>query len=247
MRYVTALFLVFLAAPCLSAAPCEPTPLDDYVKQGRDLLIGEPHGVNESPELVRCLVLTALSRKDAEPLVVSIEHTPAARDLAGDDWKSRDGRSSIAMWELAKFLFEQEKLGRLTVAFHMPVIHATRPEDIPDSAGYEKLMGGPLRELARKNHLIALVGNLHSRKSRPGWLPYDPAGVYVGDEVLHVSVENVLAGTAWGNMNGEYKSSPSVGNLFADQTPGALIDGTRVEHDFAYLVPRFTASGPKYP
>jgi hypothetical protein len=247
MRYATGLFLGFFAAQCLAAGQCERTPLDAYVEQGRDLLIGEQHGVVESPELVRCLVLTALSRKNAEPLVISIEHTPAARDLAGDDWKSRDGRSSAAMWELARFLFEQEKLGRLTVAFHMPVIHATRPEEIPDSGGYEKLMGAPLRDLADKNQLIALVGNLHSRKSRPGWLPYDPAGVYVGDAALHVSVENVLPGTAWGNINGEYKSSPSVSNLFADQKPGTLVDGKLVQHDLAYLVPRFTASGPKYP
>lgn len=247
MRHPTGLILALLAAPCLAAAPCERTPLDAYVEQGRDLLIGEAHGVAESPELVRCLVLTALARKNAEPLVVSIEHTSAARDLAGDDWKSRDGRSSIAMWELAKFLFEQEKLGRLTVAFHMPVIHAARPEDIPDSAGYEKLMAAPWRELAEKTQLIALVGNLHSRKARPNGLPYDPAGVYVGPGVLHVSVENVSAGTAWANMNGEYKSRPTIGNLFADQTPGTLIDGKVIEHDFVYLVPRFTASGPRYP
>jgi hypothetical protein len=252
MRYATGLCGIFLASSSLAAAPCERTPLDPYVEQGRDLLIGEAHGVAESPELVRCLVLTALARKNAEPLVVSIEHTPAARDLAGDDWKSRDGRSSIAMWELAKFLFEQEKLGRLTVAFHMPVIHATRPEDIPDSAGYEKLMAAPWRELAEKGQLIALVGNLHSRKARPNGLPYDPAGVYLdagvsGAGVLHVSVENVSPGTAWANMNGEYKLRPTVGNLFADQTPGTLIDGKVIEHDFVYLVPRFTASGPKYP
>jgi hypothetical protein len=247
MRYALGLSLVFLAGPSLADAPCERTPLDAYVEQGRDLLIGETHGVVESPALIRCLVLTAISRKNAEPLVVSIEHTPAARDLAGDDWKSRDGRSSIAMWELAKFLFEQEKLGKLTVAFHMPVIHAATPADIPDSATYEKLMGEPLRVLAQKNQLIALVGNLHSRKARPNGLPYDPAGVHVGDAALHVSVENVGPGTEWSNMNGEYKSRPTVGNLFADQAPGTLIDGRIIEHDFVYLVPRFNASAPRYP
>src|SRR5690349_1025026 len=248
MRRIAAGLILGCLGSLAHSAECERTPLDDYVDSGRDLLIGEQHGIKESPELVRCLVLTALARQQAEPLVVSIEHTPAARDLSGIDWKSRDGRSSIAMWELASFLFEQEKLGKLKVAFHMPVIQVTRPEDIPDNATYEKLMGTPLRELAEKNQVIALVGNLHSRKSRPGWLPYDPAGTYVGDAMLHVSVENVGPGTTWGaGKGGEYKAVPSVSNLFAAQTPGTLVDGKAIEHDFAYLVPRFTASGPKYP
>ena len=237
------LLLVPMALPAQS---CPRTPLDDYIEQGRDLLIGELHGTSESPALVRCLVLTAL-RRGGEPLVVSLEHTPGAQDLAGNAWKSKDGRSSIAMWELASFLFEQEKLGKLKVAFHMPVIQATRPEDIPDSAGYEKLMAAPLRALAPRNQLIALVGNLHSRKVRPVWLPYDPAGVHVGDTMLHVSVEAVGPGTAWNQMGREYKSNPMSAGMFAGKAPGTLVDGAPVEHDFAFLVAGYTASGPKYP
>ena len=108
MRLQTATFLALglMATACMAAEPCARTPLDDYVEQGRDLLIGELHGTAESPALVRCLVLTALKR-GGEPLVVSLEHTPGARDLGSEAWKSNDGRSSIAMWELASFLFEQ--------------------------------------------------------------------------------------------------------------------------------------------
>jgi hypothetical protein len=248
MRIASSLFLGLWAAACAAQQPCARTPLDEYVERGSDLLIGESHGVVESPELVRCLVLTALARKGAEPLVVSLEHTPGARDLAGRDWQTRDGRSSIAMWDLAKFLFEQEKLGRLTVAFHMPVIQAARPEDIPDGASYEKLMANLLSAPTAKNQVIALVGNFHSRKIKTDWMPYEPAGVHVGDAMLHVAVEGVAPGSAWSQMNGGYKSRDGVGgNLFAGQKPGTLVDGKTIEHDLVYLVPRYTASGPRYP
>jgi hypothetical protein len=249
MRIVNGLMLVCVAAGAapIHASECPRTPLDGFVEQGRDLLIGEQHGTAEAPALVRCLVSTALAREHAEPLVVSIEHTPGARDLSGSDWKSRDGRSSIALWELAKFLSEQEKLGRLKVAFHMPVIRATRPEDIPDSATYEKLMGTPLRELAQQNQLIALVGNVHSRKTRPDWIPYDPAGVYVGDAAVHVAVEATGPGTAWSMQGRLYELRATPAGWFAGQEPGRLVDGKAIEHDYVYLVPRFTASGPRFP
>jgi hypothetical protein len=246
MRITSGLMLALLATACGAQQPCARTPLDEHVERGRDLLIGEMHGTVESPELVRCLVLVALRDKHAEPLVVSLEQIPSARDMAGDVWKTNDGRSSIAMWDLAQFLFQQEKAGLLTVAFHMPEIQVTRPEDLPDAAAYEKLMGIPLRELAQKAQLIALVGNFHSSGKRPGYATYDPAGVYVGESALHVRVDSVAPGTMWNQMNGQYAKREG-GGSFAGHEPNTLVPDTLMGHDFVYLVSRLTASAPKYP
>lgn len=76
-----------------------------------------------------------------------------------------------AMWELTKFLLEQEKLGRLTLHQHVPTVF-----DNPFSpAANEKRMGTPFLELARRGLLLALSGNAHSRKQPlPMPSPYDP-------------------------------------------------------------------------
>jgi hypothetical protein len=71
--------------------------------------------------------------------------------------------------------------------------------------------------------------------------------MHVGDAMLHVAVDSVLPGTAWNQIGGSYASRTMMGGQFVGQKPGTLIDGKPVEHDFVYLVSRFTASGPKYP
>jgi hypothetical protein len=171
------LLALSLAMPALSAdQACSRTPLHTFIERGQDLYLGEGHGTVEIPALFQCLVIAALERKK-EPLIVSLEQHAQARDLQGDTWRGQDGRGSVAMWELTKFLLEQEKLGRLTLRQHVPTVF-----DSPfDPAAHERRMGTPFAELSRRGLLLALSGNFHSRNAPiPMGPPYDPAGMYAG-------------------------------------------------------------------
>jgi hypothetical protein len=188
-------------------------------------------------------VTAALERK-GQTLFVSLEQQPNARDLQGDAWRGQDGRGSAAMWELTKFLLEQEKLGRLTLHQHVP----TEFDNPFDPAAYERRMGSPLRELARRGLLIALSGNAHSRTERlPMPSPYDPAGMYAGADLIHVDIESASGGTSWSCMGGACGVKEFAANTPFNHAANTLMDGKGFGHDFVYLLPRFTASPPKYP
>lgn len=238
------LFAWSLASPGQSAdQACSRTPLHTFIERGQDLYLGESHGTVEIPALVRCLVIAALERKD-EALIVSLEQQPNARDLQGDAWRGQDGRGSAAMWELTTFLLEQEKLGRLTLHQHAPTVF-----DNPfDPAAYERRMGTPLLELAKRGLLLALSGNFHSRNAPVPMSPsYDPAGMYAGMDVLHIDVESAGGGSAWNCTAGGCGAHQLSGRSPFNGTPNTLMDGKDFGHDFVYLLPQFTASPPKYP
>jgi hypothetical protein len=148
------------------------------------------------------------------------------------------------MSELTEFLLEQEKLGRLTLHQHVPTVF-----DNPyDPAAYERRMGSPLRELARRGLLIVLSGNAHSRKEPlPMPSPYDPAGMYAGSDLIHVDIESASGGTAWNCMAGGCGVHEITGNTQFNHAANTLMDGKGFGHDFVYLLPQFTASPPKYP
>jgi len=243
----SALFLLLLASPLALAAElaedhCPRTPLHTFIERGQDLYLGESHGTVEIPMLFRCLVIAAVERK-GEPLIISLEQQPNARDLQSDAWRGQDGRASAAMWELTKFLLEQEKQGRLTLHHHAPTVF-----DNPfDPAAYEKRMGTPMLELAKRGLLLALSGNAHSRKDPlPMPSPYQPAGMFAGPDVMHIDIESAGGGSAWVCIAGGCgarqlsKNSPFTG------TPNMLMDGKDFGHDFVYLLSKFTASPPKY-
>jgi hypothetical protein len=233
-----------LAMPALSAdQACSRTPLHTFIERGQDLYLGEGHGTVEIPALVQCLVIAALERK-VEPLIISLEQQPNARDLQSDAWQGQDGRGSAAMWELTKFLLEQEKLGRLTLHQHAPTVF-----DNPfDPAAYERRMGTPFLELSRRGMLLALSGNFHSRNAPVPMSPsYDPAGMYAGPDVMHIVVESAGGGSAWNcTASGCGMRQLSAKSPF-NATPNTLMDGKEYGHDFVYLLPQVTASPPKNP
>jgi hypothetical protein len=245
VRQLAVFFLsLSLALPALSAdQACSRTPLHTFIERGQDLYLGETHGTVETPALLRCLVVAALER-NGEKLFVSLEQQPNARDLQSDAWRGQDGRGSAAMWELTKFLLEQEKLGRLTLHQHAPTVF-----DNPfDPAAYERRMGSPLRELARRGLLIALSGNAHSRKEPlPMPSPYDPAGMYAGPDFIHVDIESASGGATWSCRAGGCGVHEFPGNTPFNDASNTLMDGKGFGHDFVYLLPQFTASPPKYP
>jgi hypothetical protein len=221
------------------------------VHRGQDLYLGEGHGTVESPALVRCLVIAALERGE-KPLLVSLELDPSARDPKGDAWHGRDGRGSEAMWNLTQFLIEQEKAGRLELNLQLsfpPVFIAGETPPKLDFAAYERSIGIPLGELSTRGQLIALGGNVHSRKERIQ-MPqhsYYPAGHYLGSGVVHVDLESAGRGTAW-NCNAEGCGIHIVpGQTTSIGMANTLVDGKPFDHDVVYLLPTVTASPPKLP
>jgi len=251
-RLCGALITSHLVLPAVAAREnCPVTPLHDFVRRGQDLYLGEGHGTVESPMLVRCLVLTAMEHSK-EPLIVSLEQDPSARDPNGEAWHGRDGRGSEAMWNLMQFLLLQEKAGRLELHLQLSFPIVFVPGEIPpklDSGAYERSMGTPLREFAARGQLIALSGNMHSRRER---IPipqfsYDPAGAHVGPDVVHVDLEPGRGGAAWNCIAGGCGVHDLPSQTPFEGLPNTLIDGKPYGHDFVYLLPRVTASPPKYP
>lgn len=240
--------LLVLASPTFasSEANCSSGALDALVRQGKDLYLGEIHGTTEVPALLRCLVLTALEHPNGK-LIVSLEQQDSARDPVGEAWRGTDGRSSVAMWELTQFLISQEKAGRLE--FHQQLPSAVlKPGESPpkyDPVEYERAMGAPLRELAARGQLIALSGNAHSRLERFPGATYDPAGKYVGPDVVHVDLMTVAGGTAWTCLSSDcgLHARPGMGAMAGEA--GTLTDGKWDGHDFIYWLPGSTASPPK--
>lgn len=228
---------------------CAATPLRDFLREGKDLYLGEGHGTNEAPAVVRCLVEFALKGRK-EPLIVSLEQDPSARNLESDAWRGVDGRNSEAMWKLTRYLLEQEKAGRLELHMQISFPIPFEPDKTPptlDFAAYDRNIGTSLHELAVRGQLIAYGGSMHSRKVRiPGMQPvYEPAGAYLGPEVIHVELAAAAGGTAWNCTAagcGIHDVPPRT--QFAGQ-PGSLLDGEPFGHDFVYRLPRVTASPPK--
>lgn len=212
------------------------------------LYLGEGHGTQEVPALVRCLTQAALDR-GANSLVVSLELPNPDRPEGKNYWQSiHDGKSSKAMWQLFQWLRIQEATGRLSIHYQY--------DNTPwgGQASYERHVGEGLRALIDHGHtLIAYGGNFHSRKEMAPYLPgIVPTGAVVGSAILHVDVEAVEGGTAWECREAEGgKPGCARHDVPAFDTPGAhpgdLIDGAAVGHDRIYLLRAFTASEPQFP
>ena len=230
------------------AAGCKRSALHDLVERGQDLYLGEIHGTSEVPALVRCLVAAAIARGQ-ERVIVSLEHDLTARDLAGEDWRGTDGRSSAAMWELMSYVLEEEKAGRLELHFqlHDVVVLVGDPPRV-DPVAYERRMGEPLRALAARGQLIALSGNAHAAKEALPGLDYLPAGAYAGPGVIHIALQPAEGGASWScPMNGACGAHNFQPGSGMGAKPDTLTDGKLLSYDFFYGMPRLTASPPKRP
>ncbi len=243
---IALLVCALLTCTIANAGNCPRTPLHDFIERGQDLYLGENHGTAEVPALVRCLVEAAVARGN-EKVIVSLEQQSAARDLAGDIWRGTDGRSSAAMWELTRFLLEQEKLGRLV--FDQHVFSSLKTEEEFKNwtpAIHDRDMGEHLRALVPQGQLIALSGDFHSRKEGVAGVGYDPAGKYVGAAAIHVDLLFAEKGTTWNCLASECRVHANGGE--ASWGPaGALVDGAPTQHDHIFLLGKPTASPPKLP
>lgn len=236
--------ILFMASTHASAAEIQcGGPLLELVNEGRDIYFGEHHGTYEIPMLLKCLVEERLKKPAKEPLIIALELDAVALNLDSDFWSGTDGRSSESMWNLVKFLLTKKQENKLTL--HMLLENAGYDVIISEGQnGVDKKMGQGLHSITKKSQVLALSGNLHSRKSPMNILPdMIPAGSYAL-EMLHISIEATKNGEAWGcHSEGcgahtiqKFPSSPNVANT--------LINGESFEHDYIYFVERFTVSQP---
>lgn len=251
----TFLFSLLLGIAGPAAAACPDTAGFQKLASFEHLYLGESHGTEETPALVQCLVLSALAAKPAS-LAVSLEMTDDARKPDGLQWQSKDGRASQAMWRLYQWLQAQEAAGLLKLHHHMPTTH------YPDQADYEKDAGLALNALMKQNaRVIVFGGAFHSRREPVEWMPkVRPMGTYVGEGTVHVDVEALEGGTAWGCTSKTVTTSASAPPsapppmtcaahdvhrvTWEAAKAGDLIDGSKFGHDYVYLLKSVSASPP---
>ncbi len=219
---------------------CGAEPLITLLDAGKDLYLGEIHGTEQAPALVACLAQHAMRGHLSEKLIVSLELPENARDLNDAFWhQTRDGRSSWAMWNLVRQLLQHQKAGRLEIQWQ------DGRNEFPNG-DRDRFIGESLLESSKRGLLIALSGNLHSSKAPMPFAPEtQPAGMYVGPSAVHVFIDSVSAGSAW-YCSSTCGSHGVKGAVIAGAAPGAIVDGSDVNHDLIFFVSEFTASSPRY-
>jgi hypothetical protein len=245
----TSLFCLLLSLAGPAAAACPDDAAFKKLASFEHLYLGETHGTEEVPQLVQCLVQSAIAARP-QSLVVSLEMPDDARRPDSLQWEGRDGRASQAMWRLHQWLQAQEAAGVLKLHHHLPT------DRYPDQADYEKAAGLALNALMRQTaRVIVLSGAFHSRREPVPWMPHvRPMGTFVGEGTVHVELRALEGGTAWEGRStappGE-KPPPPVYAAHSQPAmppgsgnPGDLIDGKSAGHDYIYLIRSFTASPP---
>ncbi|MDR7295257.1 hypothetical protein J2X16_000578 [Pelomonas aquatica] len=241
--------LLLALLPTLVAAACPDDAGFKKLASFEHLYLGEAHGTQEVPQLVQCLVQSAIAAKPTS-LAVSLEMPEDARQPDSWQWRSQDGRASQAMWQLHQWLQAQEAAGALKLHHHQPT------GSYPDQADYEKAAGLSLNALMRQNaRVIVLGGNFHSRREPIEWMPkVRPMGTYVGEGTVHVDLQALEGGTAWNCTSRSTGNAPPPPPTCAANTQlavprgdarvGDLISGREFGHDYVYLMKSFTASPP---
>lgn len=261
MRYVLALlcavFLLVCSIPSHARSggvQCDAPP---GIPDAQILLFGEMHGAAESPALVG-KVICVLAQRGPVALGLELPSTEqgsidryltsngdaAARKALRSTpfWLHRDGRSSVAMFNLVDAARHLKQDG-LTVSVF------TLDPDLVGAADDNKAMAHALRmyhDQHPASRIVALMGNLHAGQVVVTTFrePITPAGFYLRD--LHpVSVYVAYhSGTIWACMDGAcgvHKVSsqwaPDVGPRFTSDAP---MEGYSV----SYMLPSLTTSPP---
>ena len=69
--------------------------------------------------------------------------------------------------------------------------------------------------------------------------------MYVGPSAVHVFIDSVSGGSAW-YCPSTCGSHDVKGAVISGAAPGAIVDGSDVNHDLIFFVSEFTASSPRY-
>ena len=178
---------------------------------GRMVVLGEFHGSREVPAFAGAVVCEASKRG---PVMVALELRPSeaitawfsgddtskarARVLAEPQWVGsyQDGRTSVAMLELLRYLGELRRAGRSVELVLFDDATASQPRD-------QRMAERLLAERAARPLVtsIVLVGNLHARRTPGGPMSPDQrwmATAFVDAGVPFVSlVARHATGSSW--------------------------------------------------
>lgn len=195
--------------------------------RGRLLIVGETHGSNETPALVAALLAHIAQGRPVRlgleitvgmraPLQTYLHSSGNAQDkaslLQAEFWKSADGRSSKAMFQLIEsarvlrsagrdvdvFLMEPEYGDHATVARQGGYVHVKE-------AGMAEAIRRELHDGDSRTFIIALMGNFHSRYNGKESLVLPSVGPSVIEQVASAKPYVVLPvarkGNAWNCMD----------------------------------------------
>lgn len=267
--------LILAAFPGLALAeaplPCRPIAgLDEILKPGKILLLGEIHGTAESPAFVADLachaaragrqVTVALEINRSESL--RVESYLASKGLPedratlvqGDFWSNqmRDGRSSEAMAGLVESLRKLRKQGAsLNVELLDP-----GPGGYKDGPDRDRQMAANLAAAVERSPgdvFVSLTGNLHNRLVR-GW-PNNPDYEWLGYILRQKHAGRLVSlnasstgGTAWVCFGeDDCGPQPMKGQGEAGDPRITLHPRDESGYDGTYFIGTLTASPPAVP
>lgn len=266
------LSLVLAASPVLAETPsCRPIAgLDEVLKPGKILLLGEIHGTAEAPAFVTDLACHAA--RAGRPMTVALEINraeiprveaylaskglPEDRTalVEGSFWNNqpRDGRNSEAMVGLLDTL---RKLRQQGASVKVEIIDPG-PGNYKDGPDRDRQMAANFAAAVERSPgdvFVSLTGNLHNRIVR-GWSnnpDYEWMGYVLrqkyADRLLSLNASSA-GGTTWACLGEDCGSHPMKGRGEADD-PRKITLHPRDEsgYDGTYFIGAMTASPPAVP
>ncbi|MGA9658254.1 MAG: hypothetical protein WBQ60_04045 [Asticcacaulis sp.] len=197
------------------------------------------HGTQETPQLVLCLVKTALNSR-AGPIVVSLELPEMAKNPTSPIWKGTDGRTSVAMQQLVKQLQDMAAVNaRLSLDFHAECLMTEPPKDYDSFVN--KCYGDNLLKSIDKGYLIALSGNNHAQRTRKDFMP---TGGYLPLSVRTVEIVAANDGNVYGCYGPDGCHQYVMQGLHEYNDIRGFAPDTKHDYDYIYVLNSMTASPP---
>ena len=237
------------------------SPLREFEKI---ILFGELHGSYEAPQafgeavefflslgtpVTACLELSWDYENLLNNVLCDIASLSELRESSL--WNMNDGRESIAMFELMKFLTELRQRGNeLSIAAYDDPLNQT------ENGTRDERMGRRVVELFNRhpnNQFLVLTGNLHSRtRSIPRHAVFkESMAMTIAKEHPVTSVEfTASGGTIYASMQGKDDIEPRVGvhNIFklaSTIAPGTIRKADESSaHDWEWFLGELSAAMP---
>jgi hypothetical protein len=252
MKKALAVFACLGCATIGSAFAADPDGCPDSdgfrrLKALGSVYLGEIHGTEQAPRIVRCMIESALVTSK-RPIVVAIELPSIDTPDGKYHWAHfQDGKTSQPMWNLIAWLRARESEGALKI--HYQSREAVRAMIESGQSASEKVVADEFRAIAANNLLIAYGGGFHSRREAdPGVPGVTPAGALLGDLVSHVFLAPNLGGGAWGCTSATACGPMELPTMSAIQaSQDSLVDGSKYGQDFLYLLGKVTVASPHTP
>ena len=268
---VSVLLSLVLASPVLAETPaCRPIGgLDEVLKPGKILLLGEMHGTAESPAFIADLACHAV--RVGRPVTVGLEINRAesprveaylaskglpedrAALVQGSFWSNqpRDGRNSEAMVALLDRL---RKLRQQGASLKVELIDPG-PGGYKDGPDRDRQIAANLAAAVERSPgdvFVSLTGNLHNRIVR-GWSnnpDYEWMGYVLrqkyADRIVSLNASST-GGTTWACFGEDCGPQPMKGRGEAGDPRITLHPRDESGWDGTYFIGAMTASPPAVP